>query len=493
MNKILRICVACLAALLLHSCASPDIRLFDDVLSIKQPYQSKYVHIYCDESKYSAYADGKTLRGTILGLRISATDADTRRDTLVVFLPDGCSKSSANIREIPLREVDLPARLTAMIMNREQNVNRFLSYNNVTGIPEIRDVPIDSCGCTDIYSEGVESQTSCALAPCRPYFIEMRVAPGLFSYTDQQNVSLPLTRRALSYEIASGIKFGGIKLDLMAYLNALASVKVGMNFDVNCPCVRVDTLKTVRTVFQRIQAPEISLHNDSICITSHDTVYARTTDTVHVTQGASIFMGFDPILRLFARLDGDMDGRLRTELGLTPACDKWGVGLSYTSPMAVFNSYASAGSVDVMRPVVLLHVRYDFTRHGCLKPFAYAQAGTSLDDLTLRVWKYALGGDSKIDAAIDSIAATCSTCTVNGTGGSSFNLQLPSLRAALGGIPLTYGFGIGLEYPLFRLFDIAADFGYRSLAAGEAISFQNLDLPLYRRVGLWRLRLGITL
>ncbi|MFM8569950.1 MAG: hypothetical protein ACKOB6_10155, partial [Candidatus Kapaibacterium sp.] len=135
-----------------------------------------------------------------------------------------------------------------------------------------------------------------------------------------------------------------------------------------------------------------------------------------------------------------------------------------------YNAYSTGAPVDLQRAVTMLHLRYDFDRVSCMKPFAYAQVGTSLDSLTLKLWKYNMSGDANVDSALAQVQRTCGNCNITGGGGGgTFNFQLPSLQAAIGGIPISYGFGVGIEYPLFELIDIAADIGYRSLAAGEAI------------------------
>lgn len=491
--KNLILCAA-LGMLMLVGCAGPQLRLYDDALTVKKEFRDRYRNIYCSDARNRAAGDGSTLRGTIVGLRVRNIDDDRLRDTVVVFLPDSCPRESRFTTEIPMAHVDLPARMTNMILNREQNINRFLTYNSVTGIPELRDVPIDSCGCTDRPDVSTTTpSTPCRIAPCRPFFTEMRVVPGLFSYADQTSQTQSTVRRTLAYEVATGFRFGGVHADAFGFIKALANLDLGLESKLGCPCIRVDTVFVRDTVIRSAEAPTITVSSDSVLVQQCE-VNETTRHSESVHEGVSRFVGFDPMLRLFARLDGDVDGSVKAGLGLTPSCSKWGIGMSYTSPMAVYNAYTSGVPIDIQRAVTMLHLRYDFDRVSCMKPFAYAQIGTSMDSLTLNLWKYNLSGDANVDSALAQIQRTCGTCNLGGGGGGGFNFQLPSLQAAIGGLPISYGFGIGIEYPLFNMFDIAADIGYRSLAAGEAIPYLGaLQLPTYRRIGMWRLRVGITL
>ncbi|MFM8568818.1 MAG: hypothetical protein ACKOB6_04360, partial [Candidatus Kapaibacterium sp.] len=81
--KNLLLCAA-IGVLALVVCAGPQLRLYDDALSVKKEYRDRYRNIYCSDDRNRAAGDGSVLRGTILGLRVRNIEVDALRDTVVV-------------------------------------------------------------------------------------------------------------------------------------------------------------------------------------------------------------------------------------------------------------------------------------------------------------------------------------------------------------------------------------------------------------------------
>ncbi len=205
----------------------------------------------------------------------------------------------------------------------------------------------------------------------------------------------------------------------------------------------------------------------------------------------------------FLRYHGEIAAGVR--LG---AARQWGIGIAYSTPVPLFNSLR--GQL-LQRPMALLHVRYQFRTTeqprqrlrilgstqvqsiaeeasetglfpellpSCLRPFAYANVGMSIDRLTLRMARFWLSAKSD-----------CSECVrflrdLEATG------RLPEVDFSL---PLTWGFGIGIEYPLTRWVDLALDLGWRSIAIGEETALLGFtNVPSTRRLNVFRFRAGVT-
>ncbi len=205
----------------------------------------------------------------------------------------------------------------------------------------------------------------------------------------------------------------------------------------------------------------------------------------------------------FLRYHGEIAAGMR--LG---AARQWGVGIAYSTPVPLFNSLR--GQL-VQRPMALLHVRHQFRTTeqprqrlripgsaeaqstaeeasetgplpelvpSCLRPFVYANVGMSVDRLTLRMARFWLSAKSD-----------CSECVrflrdLEAAG------RLPEVDFSL---PITWGFGVGIEYPLTRWVDLALDLGWRSIAIGEETALLGFtNVPSTRRLNVFRFRAGVT-
>jgi hypothetical protein len=141
--------------------------------------------------------------------------------------------------------------------------------------------------------------------------------------------------------------------------------------------------------------------------------------------------------------------------------DKWGIGLMASTGVPVYNSITGE---DLFRPLMMLHGRYQFDKILCMYPFMYGQFGFTMDVQSLGLFS----------------ASAC----------DDLDVSLPKVS-----IPLSYGFGVGLDVPLpFCWFDLSFDLGYKSIAVGETFNslFFN-DVSDSRRINMIVFRLGVTL
>ncbi|GAB1430135.1 hypothetical protein MASR2M18_09680 [Ignavibacteria bacterium] len=159
---------------------------------------------------------------------------------------------------------------------------------------------------------------------------------------------------------------------------------------------------------------------------------------------------------------------------------EWGAGVSYSTGTAVFNS---TNATEAARPSALLHLRYSLGRRPfellgfCARPFFYANGGIALDKATMNLVKMNLSPDS------------CSSCNAL-LKNLSASGQLPEADFSM---PVSFGFGAGLDIPIFSWLDASADIGWRSLAIADEIPLAGFtNVPSNRRVNMLRLRFGLT-
>ncbi len=404
-----------LACALLIGCGTAQpIQRYDDALDIRPDRQFDYevAPCICDETR-SNRRDGRTLRGTVLEMLIQTrrdSSGTPYQDTAFVFLARCAADQAECLELIPLRDVILPALQRDMVRNAYGNINRVRSFNTVTGIPEIRDVPVRVVGCD---CEPLEASLRlpswkfrCPERQCSWYFVELRAIPALFAYTDWLDRQRSEERTAFAGEIAAGFRFG-------------------------------------------------------------------STPAMRQRQG----------------------GRPDGQSSLSPStddCYRWGIGLAFTAGTRAYNMMSANPPEDYSRPTLALHLRYNFDRTiACMRPFVYAQVGTAIDRLTMNLWRFSLRLDEEKERRIEELDSILTDCARLIPG---LNLAIPnySLRMNASAPPLTVGIGVGIEIPLAPQFDLGVDFGYRSLGIGDELIYNGESIPQGRRIGLWRLRVGLT-
>lgn len=160
--------------------------------------------------------------------------------------------------------------------------------------------------------------------------------------------------------------------------------------------------------------------------------------------------------------------------------DEWGIGLAYSTGINVYDSY---GGSQVLRPMALLHLRYQTPGPVtnilgiCMKPFVYAQGGATIDRATINLMKFNLSSTEE-----------CGECgeMVRDLEASG---QLGDVDLSM---PVTFGLGIGVDIPVFSFMDISTDIGWRSIGLGENADLGGWRVPSLRRVNTFFLRAGVT-
>lgn len=148
---------------------------------------------------------------------------------------------------------------------------------------------------------------------------------------------------------------------------------------------------------------------------------------------------------------------------------EWGIGLAFNYGLRAYNSFSA---LDYIRPLGLLHIRYQSPNDKffgmCMRPFAYVQGGIPVDAMSRVLFK--------------TECADCSTKVVS---------VYPEAKL---GLPISGGLGLGLDIPVTKFMDISFDIGFRSLAFGEELNdfggYSNI--PNLRRINMLILRGGFT-
>lgn len=110
---------------------------------------------------------------------------------------------------------------------------------------------------------------------------------------------------------------------------------------------------------------------------------------------------------------------------------------------------------------------YTIEKRPCINTFIYGLLGFSIDKFSIDLIETNFNDDCK----------------------RRIELYLPSVDIS---IPLNYGIGIGIEYPLTSYMDLSLDLGFRSIAYGNKFLGGGVLIPTLSRVNSVILRLGIV-
>jgi len=148
--------------------------------------------------------------------------------------------------------------------------------------------------------------------------------------------------------------------------------------------------------------------------------------------------------------------------------DEWGLGMAYNYGINLYNSYTGT---DIKRSAVMLHGRWQSSESKflgmCMKPFLYGQLGLSVDELSMDLTSFYFNDDCQ----------------------SRMTAYLPLINLSL---PISAGFGVGLDIPVTPILDISFDIGFRSVTYGETILVGGVLAPTGRNVNMFIARAGIT-
>jgi hypothetical protein len=140
------------------------------------------------------------------------------------------------------------------------------------------------------------------------------------------------------------------------------------------------------------------------------------------------------------------------------------IGLNYSTGIPVYNSITS---IDLPRPQLMLHGKYNFKEIACIRPFISGDFGLSLDKMSVDLFKL-----------------NCSDCESKLTGG---DLDLST--------PLVYGLGAGLDIPVpgISWVDLSLDLGWRRIGVGQQMQvFGYSNVSVYKKVDMFFFKIGLN-
>lgn len=109
----------------------------------------------------------------------------------------------------------------------------------------------------------------------------------------------------------------------------------------------------------------------------------------------------------------------------------------------------------------------EYEERPCLNPFVYGLFGATIDEFSVDLFKINWNDDCQ----------------------DKIDLEAPGLNISM---PLNFGFGIGIEYPLSKYIDLSADLGFRSISYGDKMINSGLIVPTNQRVNSIVFRIGIV-
>lgn len=148
--------------------------------------------------------------------------------------------------------------------------------------------------------------------------------------------------------------------------------------------------------------------------------------------------------------------------------DEWGLGIAVNYGINLYNTYTNT---DIRRAAAMFHGRWQSSEPKflgiCMKPFLYGQLGLSIDNLSMDLTSFYFNKECQ-----DRMTA-----------------YLPLINLSL---PISAGFGFGLDIPVTPIMDISFDIGFRSVTFGETVLVGGVLAPTGRNVNMFVARAGVT-
>jgi len=434
--RIIKLLSCVCTIVLLASCTTSKVGLelekkmaeHEDAVRIKPEVSEKYFQ----KSSGDASRDGRTLRGYVEYVQIMRDSANNAIDTVFAFRDKVNNKPSAKGILIPLKHIEtIPTLFPGIQTDSLGGINLVESFHVTKNIPEIRTIPLQ-----DALIKNCD---------CQPFSLNM----GL-------DVSLRLA--------------------------------LGLDAGIGLSCFDRDYSEFWGATHLRT-----SSYTDGII----DNAIYGTSDLARLQYGGDFTVGI--------RVGEDY---------------RWAFGLTFIQGMQTIN----AGAFDpniliadmplVNRPIGLFTSRHYFVPvknsqkgkksesffyvdvygdesdkpareekegdgilkalFGCMKPYAYNEFGFAFDAASLAALSMSLGLE-------------CYDCTIrikDAQANGDINMNWS--------IPLTYGFGVGVDIPIMDDVDLEIDLGYRDVAVGDSYSLLGFsNIPSTRRLGTFQLRLGV--
>lgn len=166
--------------------------------------------------------------------------------------------------------------------------------------------------------------------------------------------------------------------------------------------------------------------------------------------------------------------------------EHFALGLSYFTGIPQFSR--SAGE-DINREALMLHGKYTFDiihKYVCMFPYIYGQFGMAVDVNSLYVGRLGFAQD------FDGFLGIDCDCELDGEADLEYRQELvyDSPQADFD-IPLSFGFGAGVEMSVWKYLDLSIDLNYKFVQYGDRITLFGLDAPKIENMSVVSLRFGL--
>lgn len=428
------VCLLCsfIMAFALVSCSSVGKR--DDAVRIKPESVSKYNY----NPSTKLIRNGSTLRGSVIKIEyVSGPDScpiteNTKYVTKgYVLFVDSSSKSITDIERIPLEDIDLVGLKTNLPKNKYGNVNYFETYNNPLLPRELKEVPVDT----------VEQDPCKVPCPCQPLNIGL---PGINLKCPDRELSWWFFEVKPGFALYNDVNEKDEKvgkddwmMDIAAGIRFGSSKKWGLGLILSSGVKVFDHYDS--TSYKRMNLALYARY-DLFRNTKRVSDTKKSMDSMRVIEQMTMY---DTVT---FKIKDPITCQERDSVNIR----------SYIKPS------------EVMKYQEKLQEMYqEFEVRPCLNPFIYGLLGASIDKFSVDLFdlNFATGCKSKIDAS-----------------GGDIDIAMP----------INYGFGVGVEIPICKSFDISADLGFRSISYGERIVSGGYIVPTNKRINSFVFRFGIA-
>ncbi|MBK7413740.1 MAG: hypothetical protein IPI29_14420 [Ignavibacteria bacterium] len=493
-----------IAALLLTGCPSakeiapPPKKTIEtlqriDAVRIKPEAASKYIKLTSD----GVNRDGRTLRGMVEDVRIVRNASGLAVDTVWSFRDVSGTRDAAGRVAIPLRDIVLlPVLYPEMQTDSNRGINLVESFHVTKEIPEIRMVPVLDLECapTPLPSEAVKPPCDCEpfeiglhlnLACANREYSSWAIAALVrgSAYTDGKD---PVSEGTLGAGVDAlvGYRFGPSNRWLAGVTFSTGLITVN-NGDINPSMTSLDGLETFWRPLILATGRYYFVGFDKAPPPRKTTVPTKPDTRLRYADNRPV-----PCPELTARDSTRLIRKSNAQdtSGTKPhTLPEQAAG----NPLTVLDVRAITSPCyeDLVRAREEYELLIDSIRAaepipfdepirelfgGCIKPYVYGELGVAIDAMTQASASMALNADC------NECVAALREANADGSLGVDWSM------------PLTFGFGVGLDIPISRRFDFEIDLGYRSVAVGDAYQIMGFsNVPDTRRLGSFQLRLGV--
>jgi hypothetical protein len=421
--------------LILTGCSGPKFTeaekkrlLYEDAVRIKPEVSEKYFQ----KSSGNVNRDGRTLRGYVEYVQILRDTANNPIDTVFAFKDKVDNKVTGNGMLIPMKHIEsIPSLFPDIQTDSLGGFNLVESFHVTKQIPEIRSIPI-----VDVLNKPCN---------CEPFSL---------------GVGLDLSLK-LALGINAGFNFSCFDRDYSDFWAAghirgtSFADRVISNSLIGNPAID-------RLQFGGDLTAGIRLGED----------YRWALGLTYVQGIATINAGeFKPndILADMPLVNRPI-GLLTTRHYLVPVknSQKGKENKSFLYVDVYGDEANKPVREDVESDGILKAI------FGCMKPYVYNELGLAFDAASLAALSMSLGFEC------DECSARIRDAQTNGEIDMNWSL------------PISYGFGVGIDIPVMKNMDIEIDLGYRDIAVGDSYSLLGFNnVPGTRRMGTFQLRLGV--